>query len=91
MRAVSNTSPLSNLAVIGRLSLLKSQFSEIWVPPAVVQELESHPDPVALAEIQAAIQAAWITPASPEPVIPSVARNLALPLLSKRDSSLRSE
>ncbi len=64
MRAVSNTSPLSNLAAIGRLLLLKSQFSEVWIPPAVVHELEAHPDPVALAAIQGAIREAWIKPAS---------------------------
>jgi len=49
MRAVSNTSPVSSLASIGRLSLLKSQFSDIWIPTAVSNELTLHPDPVALA------------------------------------------
>jgi predicted nucleic acid-binding protein len=39
MPPVSNTSPLLNLAIIGRLSLLHQQFGEIWIPPAVVQEL----------------------------------------------------
>jgi uncharacterized protein len=62
MRAVSNTSPLSNLASIGRLSLLKPQFSEIWIPPAVLLELEAHPDPVALAAIQEALRDGWIEP-----------------------------
>ena len=60
MRAVSNTSPLSNLASIGRLSLLKSQLSEIWIPPAVLLEPEAHPDPIALATIQNAFRDAWI-------------------------------
>jgi len=32
---VSNTSPISNLACIGRLNLLHEQFSELWIPPAV--------------------------------------------------------
>jgi uncharacterized protein len=67
MRAVSNTSPLSNLASIGRLPLLKSQFSEIWIPPAVVRELEAHPDPVALAAIQDAHREARIKPAPAPP------------------------
>ena len=40
MRAVSNTSPLSNLAVIGRLDLLRSQLSEIWIPDSVLEELK---------------------------------------------------
>ena len=39
MRAVSNTSPLANLAVIGRLELLWEQFGSIWVPEAVSEEL----------------------------------------------------
>jgi len=55
MLAVSNTSPISNLASIGRLELLKSQFSELWIPDAVAEELAAHPDPVARAMIQNAI------------------------------------
>jgi predicted nucleic acid-binding protein len=65
MRAVSNTSPISNLAIIGHLSLLKAQFSEIWIPPAVVRELEAHPDSAALAAIQQAIREKWIQTAGP--------------------------
>lgn len=65
MRAVSDTSPLSNLAAIGRLSLLQSQFSEIWIPPAVRQELDAHPDSAALTAIQAALGEGWIRCASP--------------------------
>jgi predicted nucleic acid-binding protein len=63
MRAVSNTSPISNLAAIGRLWLLKSQFSEIWTPAAVSQELDAHPDPTALEAIHTAFREAWIKPA----------------------------
>lgn len=66
MRAVSNTSPISSLAIIGRLELLKSQFSEVWISAAVSQELNAHPDPLALAAIRAAISQAWIK-ASPMP------------------------
>lgn len=64
MRAVSDTSPISALAYIGRLSLLKSQFSEIWIPVAVSDELKLHPEPAAAASIQAAIRENWIRPAS---------------------------
>lgn len=67
MRAVSNTSPISNLAFIGRLSLLKAQFSEIWIPDAVADELNAHPDSSALAEIHGALQEGWIKTASPSP------------------------
>ena len=71
MRAVSNTSPISNLASIGRLDLLKPQFSGIWVPTAVMHELENHPDPVAVAAIQAALSEGWIVTiaANPSPLL----------------------
>ena len=39
MRVVSNTSPLSNLAIIGRIALLKEQFAGIVEPEAVSLEL----------------------------------------------------
>jgi hypothetical protein len=47
MLAVSNTSPVSNLASIGRLELLKSQFSTVRIPDEVARELAAHPDPIA--------------------------------------------
>ena len=39
MVVVSNTSPLSNLAIVGRLALLRDQFGLVLVPSAVRQEL----------------------------------------------------
>ena len=66
MLAVSNTSPISNLASIGRLELLKSQFSEPWIPDAVAEELAAHPDPVARAMIQNAIRESWIRIGAPK-------------------------
>jgi len=65
MRAVSNTSPVSNLAAIGRLSLLKSQFSEIWIPTFVREELNAHPDPRTLEAIREVLDRGWIRCASP--------------------------
>jgi len=41
MRAVRNTSPLMNLAAIGKQHLLQELFSEIIAPVAVVEELEA--------------------------------------------------
>jgi predicted nucleic acid-binding protein len=38
MVAVSDTSPISNLAFIGRLELLLSQFEEVCIPEAVRAE-----------------------------------------------------
>ena len=40
MHVVSDTSPLSNLAIIDRLELAWEQFGVIWVPEAVSGELE---------------------------------------------------
>ena len=62
MVVASNTSPISNLVVIGRLSLLRSQFREIWIPGAVQSELHQLSDPTALKEIQQALQDGWIKP-----------------------------
>jgi uncharacterized protein len=39
MIVVSNTSPLSNLAIIGQLSLLQQIYSKVIIPPAVYREL----------------------------------------------------
>jgi predicted nucleic acid-binding protein len=39
MQVVSNTSPLSALAIIGRLGLLRAQFGTIRIPKAVWTEL----------------------------------------------------
>jgi hypothetical protein len=39
MPVVSDTSPLLNLAIIGQLHLLRQQFGEILIPPAVEAEL----------------------------------------------------
>jgi len=66
MLAVSNTSPISNLASIGHLDLLKLQFTALWIPDAVAEELAAHPEPVTLAAIQTAIREGWIRTASPQ-------------------------
>jgi predicted nucleic acid-binding protein len=66
MLAVSDTSPISNLAFIGRLELLKSQFSTVWMPDAVANELLAHPDPAVKDLIQAAKREHWIRVGTPE-------------------------
>jgi hypothetical protein len=62
MLVASNTSPISNLAIIGRLNLLQSQFREVRIPGAVQSELGQPPHRAALAEIQQALQDGWIKP-----------------------------
>lgn len=39
MRTVSNTSPISNVAVAGRLDLLRRRFGRVVIPRAVAREL----------------------------------------------------
>lgn len=60
MPVVSNTSPISNLATIGRLELLREQLGEIIIPPAVRAELLRHPLATASERIEAAITDGWI-------------------------------
>ena len=60
MVAVSDTSPISNLAFIGRLDLLLSQFEEVSIPEAVRAELEGMPNLEARFSIEQALQAGWL-------------------------------
>ncbi len=60
MLVVSNTSPISNLALIGRLDLLRDQFEQVWIPDAVRVELDHIPDNVAKASIRRAYEQNWI-------------------------------
>lgn len=60
MLVVSNTSPISGLATIGRLSLLKAQFGEIRIPDGVAAELGQMPDRRALEAIQHGLGEGWI-------------------------------
>jgi predicted nucleic acid-binding protein len=60
MRAVSNTSPLSNLAIIGRLELLKQRYGQVRIPPAVATELSHLSNEEALGHIKAALRDGWL-------------------------------
>lgn len=80
MRAVSNTSPLLNLAIIGHLGLLQSQFDEVLIPPGVLKELRLDdllPGAVALRE---ALADGWIRVSEIEdpPVVALLRRTLDL-------------
>jgi predicted nucleic acid-binding protein len=65
MLVVSNTSPISALSSIGRLSLLKAQFPKILIPIAVFDELKLHRNSAALMSIETAVQEKWIEVATP--------------------------
>lgn len=60
MRAVSNTSPLSNLAIVGQLHLLVRQFREIVIPEAVDKELRFLPDRTAIERLDSAKSEGWL-------------------------------
>ena len=60
MLVVSNTSPLSNLAIIGRLELAREQLGSILIPPAVRTELSRNPHAAGRAAVEAGLAEGWI-------------------------------
>lgn len=60
MPAVSDTSPILGLAVIGRLALLREQFGEIYIPLAVLEELKTETNFRGVSAVQEALQDGWI-------------------------------
>lgn len=72
MLAVSNTSPVSNLAIIGRLDLLRLRYGRVLIPPAVAQELEALTHPQGRTRIAAAFAESWLVTqalAAPPPAL----------------------
>ena len=60
MRVVSDTSPISNLAIIGRLELLRRLYRTILIPPAVARELSRLRHAHALGFVTAALADGWL-------------------------------
>lgn len=60
MRVVSNTSPISNLAIIGRLDLLRERYGRVFIPPAVRLELLALTHPGGYAAVTDALCNGWI-------------------------------
>ncbi|HQU36207.1 MAG TPA: DUF3368 domain-containing protein [Anaerolineales bacterium] len=60
MPVVSDTSPVLNLAVIGHLGLLRRQFGDIVLPPAVLEELRVDTDDPGTLEIKQALGDGWL-------------------------------
>jgi len=56
----SNTSPLSNLAIIGRLDLLFARYGRVSIPPAVAAELQTLTHSGGRAAVHAALGAGWL-------------------------------
>ena len=63
MLVVSNTSPLSNLAIIGELSLLQTLYPTILIPPIVQTELMRLPEIQPVISTQ--ITTGWLQVESP--------------------------
>lgn len=61
MRAVSDTSPVFNLAAIGQIQLLHAQFAEVLIPGAVHDELTAARHP-AIQEVRRALDEGWLKP-----------------------------
>lgn len=61
MAAVSNTSPLLNLAIIDQLHLLRRQFGEIIVPPMVKVELCLNAEYPGNAQLREAFREGWVS------------------------------
>lgn len=60
MLAVSNTSPILNLAIVNQLVLLHLQFGEILIPNAVLDELKIDGERPGSQAIREAISFGWI-------------------------------
>ncbi len=57
MNVVSDTSPLMNLAVVGKLEILQKLYRKLQIPKAVEAELRALPDEGARRALQ---EASWI-------------------------------
>jgi len=60
MRTVSNTSPISNLAIIGQLDLLREQFGKVWILLAVFAESDRIAHEQTRHVILQAIESGWL-------------------------------
>lgn len=60
MQVVCNTSPILNLAIIGKIDLLKEQFGVLHVPKAVQDELRVDEDRPGSKFIRKAFKDGWI-------------------------------
>jgi predicted nucleic acid-binding protein len=60
MLVISDTSVISNLAIIDLLSVLKRQHGLVVIPDAVADELAEAKDPQSLQRIETAFHEGWI-------------------------------
>jgi predicted nucleic acid-binding protein len=98
MHVVSNTSPLSNLAVIRRLDLLRERYGRVTIPAEAWSELSALRHADALASQQQAVADGWLrveTPAVPLafpiPLDPGESAAISLAVSSEADLLLIDE
>ena len=60
MLVVSNTSPILNLAIIDRLSLIWEQFTTVTIPKGVLEELRIGENLPGSKKILDALDAKWL-------------------------------
>lgn len=72
MRVVSDTSPISNLAIIGRLDLLRGLHGEVLISPAVAQELSALRHADARTAIEGALAEGWLKIGSLAGTVPAI-------------------
>jgi len=77
MLVVSNTSPISNLAVVGRLEFLRLRYGAVRIPVAVAGELAALSHPAGAQRIQSALADGWLVV---EPVAKTSAPQFPFPL-----------
>jgi predicted nucleic acid-binding protein len=80
MPTVSNTSPLLNLAIIGRLELARTQFGSVVVPPAVAGEFRLEEDRPGSSALRRAVEEEWIAVEEPsdDPLVRTLRQDLDL-------------
>ena len=70
MVVVSNTSPISNLAIVGRLEFLRQRYAVVRIPPAVADELAALTHPAGCLRIKAALTDRWLVVEPPGKTVP---------------------
>jgi len=60
MRVISNTSTVSNLAIIGRLDFLRRRYRLVYIPSAVDSELTALSHATGRGRIEAAVSDGWL-------------------------------
>ena len=64
--AVSNSSPLIGLSIVGHLEVLRELYDEVWIPPAVRREVvEAGSGRSGSPEVDAAVAAGWMFVGAP--------------------------